>query len=69
MNEVQVIFTYDIITQSWQPSVKGLDTKTEARQAFSAVVISCQRLEEDLLVHTLVDDDFQIVPAVRRIKP
>ena len=37
--------------------------RVEARQAFSAVVITCQLLNEDLLILTKVTDDFKIITS------
>lgn len=62
--KVRVIFEYDEQARKWNPIVEGLSTKVEARQAFSAVVITCQQLDPGLLTQALVSDDFVITPAV-----
>lgn len=61
---IEVIFQYDEATRKWDPVVKGVVDKIEARQAFSAVVLTCQELDSDLLILTLVSDDYKITPAV-----
>jgi hypothetical protein len=60
----RVIFTYDEIHRKWEAKVEGATNKVEARQGFSAVVVSCQELDPMLLIHTQVSDDYKITPAV-----
>lgn len=65
---VKVIFEYDETTRKWDPVVIGTTSAVEARQAFSAVVITCQELDPNLLSFskTAVLDatSFSIRPAV-----
>lgn len=61
---VQVVFTYNETYSKWDVHVRGATSKLEARQAFSAVVITCQRLNHNLLIHALVDNDHRVIPAV-----
>lgn len=51
---VRVSFDYDEESKKWIPWVSGAGNSTEARQAFSAVVVTCQMLDERLLNHTAV---------------
>ena len=60
----RVVFTYDETSSLWEPSVENCEDKVEARQGFSAVVLTCQGLNPNLLVHTQVSDDMVITPAV-----
>lgn len=63
----QVIFTYDEEAKKWEAIVTGAKDATEARQGFSAVVMTCQRLKSGLLNHAKVeqvDDFYSITPAV-----
>jgi hypothetical protein len=65
--EVKVTFVYDEAARKWEANVTGVADPIEARQAFSAVVITCQALDESLLGQTLVEadgDGFKITPAV-----
>lgn len=65
---VQVIFTHDDDKMSWEAKVIGAEDHNEARQAFNAVVLTCQQLNPNLLNQTKViphvEGDFEIVPAV-----
>lgn len=61
----RVIFTYDETACKWEASVEGATDKTEARQGFSAVVVTCQELDRSLLRHAQVSEDFKITPASR----
>lgn len=67
---VRVLFEYDEESRKWEVYVNGTETVLEARQAFSAVVITCQKLNPDLLdraqVQSTVECDYAylIVPAV-----
>jgi hypothetical protein len=61
----RVIFTYDEALRKWESEVEGAKDKVEVRQGFSAVVLTCQMLDPDLLIHTKVNDDYSIIPAVK----
>lgn len=65
---LRVIFEYDEKARKWSPVVEGAEDNVEARQAFSAVVITCRELRPALLVHTQVsvlsENRHLIVPAV-----
>lgn len=68
---VKVTFQYDEPTHKWEVFADGVESHTEAREAFSAVVITCQELKSDLLQHTFVNKIesegstwYRIVPAV-----
>lgn len=65
--KAKVIFVYDEVARKWETMVTGVINPVEARQAFSAVVITCQTLDQSLLKQTLVkgtDAGYQITPAV-----
>jgi hypothetical protein len=67
--KVSVIFTHDDDARKWEVVVSGAADASEARQAFAAVVLTCQQLDSKLLMHTQVasnGDDFAITPAVRQ---
>jgi hypothetical protein len=64
---VSVRFDYDELTTRWVVLVTGAESELEARQAFSAVVITCQELNPDFLIHTKVkvsDCGMTVIPAV-----
>jgi hypothetical protein len=69
MPTTRVIFTYDEPTGKWEATVEGALNRTDARQAFSAVVLTCQQLLPVLLCLTKVieqgpdKDVFAITPA------
>jgi len=54
MAKVQVIFTYDEKSCKWEASVVGIEKELEARQAFTAVVMTCQQLNANLQDRALV---------------
>lgn len=68
---VKVTFEYDEETRLWEPFVEGVESELEGAQAFNAVVLTCQELDEELLDRTrsvpMIDqgDRFKIYPAVR----
>lgn len=68
---MRVIFEYDEESRKWEVEVHDAGDIIEARQAFSAVVLSCQELEADILEHTKTEvityapSDIRIIPAVR----
>ncbi len=72
MAPTTVTFTYDEVAQKWEATVSHVITPTEARQAFSAVVLTCRQLNPALLIHTkttkiydhLGVEQHRIVPAV-----
>lgn len=47
--KTKVTFVYDEEANRWEPIVDGVADETEARQAFSAVVLTCQYLLPNLL--------------------
>ena len=65
---IQVFFNYCEESRKWTVVVNGAADPTEARQAFSAVILTCQKLNPDLLELTKVlptiDGEFEINPAV-----
>lgn len=65
---VRVLFMYDEDTGLWDAVVAGTQTLLESKQAFSAVVMTCQALDPAKLIHTLVEDTplqvHKITPAV-----
>lgn len=64
---VRVIFTYDKQARKWESTVEGANTNIEARQAFSAVVLTCQELDPTLLTGAQSEsfgDHHKIIPAV-----
>lgn len=49
---ISVTFFYDEATAKWASIVMGASDATEARQAFAAVVLTCQMLDpESIAVH------------------
>lgn len=66
--KTSVIFEYDEISRKWSPRVQGVISDIEARQAFSAVVLTCQTLDPELLNKTKVNfgESYTIIPAVKR---
>jgi len=65
----KVVFEYDPISTRWSPYVEGAQDSMEARHGFSAVVLTCQMLEPDLLPMTIAKtgrhkDRYNITPAV-----
>jgi hypothetical protein len=61
---VRVIFEWDEDVRKWSAKVEGAETPLEARQAFSAVVLTCQELPSQLLNRTKVDEQHNITPCV-----
>ncbi len=64
---VKVVFTHDDLCRKWDAHVEGAKDVVEARQAFSAVVLTCQELNPSLLKHTRAltyGTQHTIVPAV-----
>lgn len=64
---IQVTFNYDEAMRKWEAVVTGVENAIEARQSFSAVVLTCQMLNPNLLHYTRVIVDgntFKIEPAV-----
>ena len=70
---VTVEFTHDDEVKKWEAHVIGAATSVEARQAFSAIVLTCQALNPDLLKVAVVIEKigkrkgtkriFEIIPA------
>lgn len=63
----QVIFTHDDTAKKWVATIKGATSKTEARQGFTAVVVTCQMLDANLQQYAslkLNGDTYEITPAV-----
>ena len=63
----KVTFAFDEVTRKWEATVSGVKTEVEGRQAFSAVVLTCQKLNPALLNWTRTVDDngiIKIIPAV-----
>jgi len=63
---VQVIFTHDDECKKWEVQVTGTTDKVEARQAFTAVVLTCQMADPKLLEYARVSDDFKVSVAFRK---
>ena len=64
---VEVTFLYDEQSRKWDPVVRGAVDSVEARQAFAAVVLSCQRLQSQLLALAKTEQaesGIRIIPAV-----
>lgn len=64
---VRVTFDYDEKSRKWEAWVSGTESTLESRQAFSAVVLTIQMLDPNLLTATKVEvKDFGhvIIPAV-----
>jgi hypothetical protein len=72
---VQVVFEHDDTCKKWEVFVRGAADAVEARQAFSAVVLTCHQLREHLLTRTLAKEEtifyrenyvtqYKITPAV-----
>lgn len=61
---IEVRFQYDEQARKWDPLVVGTASPDEAREAFAAVVLTCQMLDPDLLEYSRVLDNFHIQPAV-----
>lgn len=67
MEKVVVSFIYDEDAKKWETIVTGVINSTEARQAFSAVVLTCQMSDASLLGLTLVSPEgegYKITPVV-----
>lgn len=73
---VHVIFKHDDDVKKWEIKVVGTTDPIEARQAFSAVVLTCKELPVSLLTKTKVIRDymgknpdlFEIIPCIGEIK-
>lgn len=64
---VQVTFTYDEILKKWDPIVTGASDELDAKQAFTAVILTAQMLDINLLLHTKTKQDgdsVHIIPAI-----
>ena len=71
---VIVSFIYCEKTRRWTPIVMGADDGKTARQAFNAVVLTCQELDKDLLNQSktevfeckfeMPEYSFEIIPAI-----
>lgn len=65
---IEVRFQYDERLKKWDPLVVGASDPDEAREAFAAVILTCQMLNPKLLKHTRITrksiDNFQVQPAV-----
>lgn len=61
---IEIKFQYDEQARKWDPLVVGTSDPNEAREAFAAVVKTCQLLDPQLLQHTRVTEDFHIQPAM-----
>jgi hypothetical protein len=68
MKVVTVHFLYNEMHRKWDTVVHGVTSELEAKQAFAAVVITCQNLDERLLGRELVQatdpESYRIIPAV-----
>lgn len=65
---VVVKFAYDETVGKWDVWVEGTATSLEARQAFSAVVLTCQQVDPDLLRLTRIEEvnDRWVITPVKR---
>lgn len=64
---VRVEFRYDEASRRWDSFVIGASTALEARQAFTATVITVRQLQPTLLALSKVEetpDGYHIIPAV-----
>lgn len=64
---ITVRFDYDEPSRRWEAWVSGASSDEEARQAFSAVVLTCMGLDPGLLGSSLVEGTeygHRITPAV-----
>lgn len=64
--QAAIHFVHDDECAKWEVMATGVETTQEAVQAFTAVALAVQALEPQLLKHTKVTEDFNIIPAVRR---
>lgn len=65
---VSVVFKHEDETKTWTVHVEGAETELQARQAFSAVVLTCLDLNPELLPHTVVKPTlsyvgYEIIPV------
>lgn len=63
----QITFIYNDELKKWQVVVSGVENETEAVEAFTAVVMTCQMLNPRVLAQSPVKDHvlgFEIIPAV-----
>jgi len=61
---VEVKFQYDEDLCKWSACITGVDSKQMARDAFVAVVMTCHLVDPVLQQHALVDENYNITPAV-----
>lgn len=64
---VQVIFEHDDTVSKWTVKVIGVKDSLEARQAFTAVILTNQTTEASMQKYALVKettDGFEITPAI-----
>lgn len=65
--ETRIIFIYDEPSRKWQVVATGCKDKNEARQAFNAVLLTCQSLDVIIATQSKVKEHpegFEIIPAV-----
>lgn len=63
----KVIFEYNEASEKWSAVVEGVANEEEAREAFSAVVLTVGMLPTDLLTRTIVRQDgerYAITPVI-----
>lgn len=63
----KVIFIYDDPSRKWKVNVEGAVSEEEARQGFTAVLLTCKQISPSLQHHALVEkeyDRFVLTPAI-----
>lgn len=63
---VHVCFSYDEDSRKWECFVGGVASELEAKQAFNAVLLTCDKKTVSLLHLVIASDNgfYQIIPAV-----
>lgn len=64
---IQVIFTYDETSHKWEVQVMGTNGETETRDAFAAVVATCQEIDyrlQDQAPLQAIEGGYKLTPAV-----
>ena len=66
--KVKVVFVFDEGSSTWDPIVEGAVDELEAKQAFNAVVLTCNELDYTLLnlhkTEEIKGQGWRIIPAV-----
>lgn len=67
--QCQVVFTHDDNAKKWECRVHGVKDAKEARQAFAAVVLTCEMIDGGLQIEAAIAKPVEGITNAFDIKP